>query len=251
MCASLGVRARLATGFMVTPTVGATTLIRQRDAHAWTEVFTDSDDWFIVDATPASSGSTADDNLVTSASRWWQTVQYWWNRTVLSFDDDAQEKIAAWLYLAARSVGLAARRVAHALWQVAQGLAGGRTRDILIAAATLGILAVAGVLIAAAVRQLARRGPADRSFVRDYRRLPRFMARLLSLLKSHGLKWRKNQTLLELAQEASDTLRMPLPELRHLVHLYYRHRWAEDGLDRAQRRQARRMVRRLAVAMRS
>lgn len=251
MCASLGVRARLATGFMVTPTVGATTLIRQRDAHAWTEVFTDTDGWFIVDATPASSGNTEDDNLITSASRWWQTVQYWWDRTVLSFDEAAQERIAAWVYLFGRSVGLAAKRVAHSAWQVAQGLIGGRTRDILIATVTLGILAVAGVLIALAVKQLAQWKPAGRSFVRDYRQLPRFMARLLSLLKSHGLKWRKNQTLLELAQEASDKLQMPLPELRHLVHLYYRHRWAEDGLDRAQRRQARRMVRRLAAAMRS
>jgi protein-glutamine gamma-glutamyltransferase len=249
MCASLGVRARLATGFMVSPVAG-TTLIRQRDAHAWTEVFTDSDDWFIVDATPASSGSTANDDLITSASRWWGTVQYWWDRTVLSFDEAAQEKLAAWIYLAGRSVGLAAKRVARSAWRVIQGLIGGRARDILIAAVTLGILALAGVLITVALKQLRHWRQANRYVVRDYRRLPRFMSALLGLIKAQGLRWRRNQTLLELAQEAHDKLHMPMPELRHLVHLYYRHRWAPTGLDRTQRRQARRMVKRLAAATR-
>jgi transglutaminase-like putative cysteine protease len=74
LCRSAGVPARFVTGFYAHERAGeGSIIVRQRDAHAWAEVWIEGTGWITLDATP---GSGRPDGLYGDIG-WWQRLQEW------------------------------------------------------------------------------------------------------------------------------------------------------------------------------
>lgn len=71
---ALNVPARYASGYYAHESEGkGTTLVRQRDAHAWAEAWVDGTGWVTVDATP---GNGRPDALAGAIPAWWRVWEY-------------------------------------------------------------------------------------------------------------------------------------------------------------------------------
>lgn len=86
MLRSVGVAARLVTGFLATEwnEYGNYYLVRQRDAHAWVEVYLPHSGWVTMDPTPAVIESGVDPGWQTF-SRMMDSVRLRWNRFFVQY----------------------------------------------------------------------------------------------------------------------------------------------------------------------
>ncbi len=86
MLRSVGVAARLVTGFLATEwnEYGNYYLVRQRDAHAWVEVYLPQSGWVTMDPTPAVIESGVDPGWQTF-SRMMDSVRLRWNRFFVQY----------------------------------------------------------------------------------------------------------------------------------------------------------------------
>ncbi|MFP4353961.1 MAG: DUF3488 and DUF4129 domain-containing transglutaminase family protein [Phycisphaerae bacterium] len=233
MCRVLGVRARLATGFFVSPGAGSDDrwAIRQSDAHAWSEIYTDQTDWYIVDATPAGRERARQRRGLGILAGWWEDLEFWWHRNVVQFDTSMRDRIAWWIQ---QKLEAAAAAVTNA-WSNAVDLVQGRKADLIQAAATLGVLVVSIGLVVLAARMV--RAPDPRSQRRNFSALPRSLRQLLEQARRRGSGWRINQSLSQWAQEACDALGLDREQLDVLIAEYYRLRYsglpaAPETIDR-------------------
>lgn len=102
-----GVPARVVTGYQGGIDNGDYYLIRQSDAHAWSEVWIPDSGWTRVDPTSAVAPErvTSGSRSVIDAPGWlhadWlvdvrnriDVMRYWWNRNVISFDAKSQSRL--------------------------------------------------------------------------------------------------------------------------------------------------------------
>jgi transglutaminase-like putative cysteine protease len=252
MCQSLGVRARLAAGYCPSEFDAGQGhyVVRDRDAHAWTEVFTPRTDWVVVDATPeARLAPTAQSPL----GRWWGWAggvwhdwEFTWYAKVIGYDDETRRELAGKVrtrVLAAwRAVQAAGKAVGRGLVEL---LAHGRISPAVewffagLAAAACG---TAGLLIAAGrLRRRGGRGPRPRG-----PKPPAFLTDLLRLLRRRGYRPTSDLTAREWARQAADALAVPPETLQPMVDLYYRLRWSAHPVPRQELTAAEQQVRRLA-----
>ena len=231
MCRSLGVRARLATGFQVTEydQAGRRYVVRQRDAHAWTEVYTPSTDWVVMDPTPAGGRQSQSGGWLAGLKALWEDLQFLWYQHVLNYNAEARERLARRLQDALADAWRAVTDAAEALKESFTGLLlRGEVDRILVRFAAVvgaGWLLVFGIIV---IRLARRRVRALRAARRNPAMSPRFLAflrKLLAVLQRHGICPRQGQTLRELAAEAAAALELPAGALKDLVGLYYRMRW--------------------------
>ncbi|MCH2139996.1 MAG: DUF3488 and transglutaminase-like domain-containing protein [Phycisphaerales bacterium] len=94
----LGMESRIVSGFRVSPEFpdAAEYVIRDRDAHSWSEVRVDAHRWVRFDPTAARR-----DDLVVDASGflgtingWYQEAEAWWRLYILGYDSALQETLA-------------------------------------------------------------------------------------------------------------------------------------------------------------
>lgn len=251
MCRALDVRARLATGFRPSEYDAASRrhVVRERSAHAWTEVYTPQTDWTVVDATPGErfepAPQTAWGRWLSGLTNTWTSWEFAWYEKVIGYDDDTRRELAGRVRGALRA---AWRAVVAALADAAAGAGELLTRGRLTAAAAwlLGVVAAAAALAGGAVLLVRRRRRRKRPAQVRPGRQPAFFVQLLRLLRRHGLSARPSQTARELAREAAERFDLPDRTLHELVGLYYRIRWSHEsaGGDELQAAEAR--VRRLA-----
>jgi len=246
MCQALGVRARLATGFAGGEYDGESRsyTIRQRDAHAWTEVYTPLTGWKVFDATPAARfaqpATTAAGRLLTWARDTWRDWEFAWFSHVVGYDDTDRHALAD--YAQQRLAGLAgsARRAARDIWRAMIELFAKGRIDPALAWFFLALAATA--LLAAALLHLRhiRRPPRPRpARLPAAPRPPAFITQLLRLLARRDLRPAPSQTAREWADQAIARLNLPAGEVHSLIDLYYRVRWsgqtpARDELARAE-----------------
>lgn len=125
-----GIPARIVTGYLggeLNP-VGDYLIVRQADAHAWTEVWLRGEGWVRVDPTAAVSPARVQRGIAAAAGaasplpllvrtnfEWlrrlnlgWDTVAYHWNQWVLGYNADRQRYVASSLGLGTGWQGLAA-----------------------------------------------------------------------------------------------------------------------------------------------
>jgi len=241
MCRVLGVRARLVTGFVMNEydRTGGYYIVRGRDAHAWTEVFTPTTAWVTIDATPPAGREMHGQVWGKSFRRFWAELQFLWFEKVVSYDADA--RLGLWRSVKARL---------RAAWSAMKGsirslLVGGLVDRVLVALAMIvGILGIIfeALLIHRWLRRASGRlrspsgGPA-----RPYKQL-KFIRQLLSLLKRSGLDPPAHQTLREFAAQAADRLHLPGDVVNDLVGLYYSMRWGQRPPSRRELSEAERQV---------
>lgn len=95
MCQSVGLSARLVVGYVAADynTLTRKYLVRQSDAHAWTEVHVGGGVWQVFDPTPASGVSALrrqSRGWLAALRNWYDTIEFGWNRSVIGFDANAQ-----------------------------------------------------------------------------------------------------------------------------------------------------------------
>jgi len=252
MCQALGVRARLATGFAGGEYDGesGSYTIRQRDAHAWTEMYTRLTGWKIFDATPAARfeplATTPAGKALAWARNTWRDWEFAWFSHVVGYDDTDRRALAD--YTRHRLAGLAgwARLAARDVWRaIIELFAKGRidpalTWFFLVLAATA-LLAAALLRLWHIRRPRKLRGPRLPAAPRP----PAFITRLLRLLARRDVRPAPSQTAREWADQAVAQLHLPADEVHSLIDLYYRARWSSQTPTRDELARAEQAVRRL------
>lgn len=234
MCRSLGVRARLVTGFRVNefdPQAGEY-LVRARDAHAWTEVHTDHADWVVVDATPGGPPG-GEGSWWERAADYWQELRFLWQDKVLGYNEAARERLGRWVIecLSGLWAWITATAADITNGAVRLVVSGQVSQAMMWLAAIIG---AAGLIVEAlVVYGLLRKGAASRREVRrklgiSMRQL-RFMVGLFRLLRRRGIRCERDQTMMEFAAGAAEKLHLPPELLTDLIDLYYRLRWGPPG----------------------
>ncbi len=98
MAQSVGLQARIVTGFMVTPEADdfSQYIIRDRDAHAWAEVRIDRTRWTQFDPTVARriERELEAGGMLVSLRRFYNRAESWWRLNILGFDAELQGAIA-------------------------------------------------------------------------------------------------------------------------------------------------------------
>ncbi|MCC6969763.1 MAG: DUF3488 domain-containing protein [Phycisphaerales bacterium] len=98
MCRAVGVESRVVAGYLATEydETGGVYTVRERNAHAWTEVLTDNWNWRTFDPTPPEELEAAHrpkDTVVAKLNRWLDSLNSAWATSVVSFDETSQRKL--------------------------------------------------------------------------------------------------------------------------------------------------------------
>jgi hypothetical protein len=134
---AVGVPARVVTGYLGGEwnSVGRYVLVRQSEAHAWTEVWLDGQGWTRIDPTavvaperlqrgvfdllpeamPATSALFHDNAWLNRVSQVWDNMNQWWQDNVVEFDLRAQFNLL-------RKLGIDLPQWQHLGWAFAFGL---------------------------------------------------------------------------------------------------------------------------------
>lgn len=249
LCRTLDVRARLVTGFLMDEydRNGGHFVVRGRDAHAWTEVFTPETDWLVVDATPPGGRRVHGQVWLGSLRRFINNLEFAWYERVISYDENSRRRLTDWLREQAEVLKWAAVTAGRAFKESFLGLLLEGHVDRLLAYAVLTLGALAAVLEGLLIARVAHRRVRKRRTTLGRLPLPptemKFMLRLLTLLERHGVRRSDDRTPRELAAQARRSLDLPAGVLDELIDLYYRTRWgfvppAPAELHRAERQVA-------------
>lgn len=98
LCQSVGIPARLVTGYLVTEVTDDSTayLVRESDAHAWAEVQIAPGVWTTYDPSPPGDIDRihrGEPGLVASIQRWYRSLELSWALNVVGFDEQRQSEI--------------------------------------------------------------------------------------------------------------------------------------------------------------
>lgn len=99
MCQAIGIRARLVSGYHGGEfnEAGGFFRVRQKDAHAWVEVYVEGRGWLTYDPTPAgeTSARQRDESLWAQTQRSIDFLHFKWSTWVVSFDRESREDLVA------------------------------------------------------------------------------------------------------------------------------------------------------------
>ncbi len=237
MCSSLDIRVRWVAGFHVDPSSrrGDTYVVRQRDAHAWTEVYTPSTDWVIVDATP-SGGRGAESSTWSWWRDFWKNLEFLWDENVAGYDSTIQRRLLDGVVGFFRSSWRVVADTARAIRRSMVNFLASGDVDRVMVRFMAGIGALGGLiggilLIRLARRHVRRRRRSNAGLALEH---IRFVRRLFALLEAHGYRIVPAQTPMEAAGAAAKTLNLPKDTLASLVELYYRLRWGRCRPEQSQ-----------------
>ncbi len=96
---SVGIPSRIVTGFVAFDRdEQGRWIVRERDAHAWSEVLAEPGVWVAFDATPSAGpifqGQSGDQSLMAKWARLRSALELWWYGDVLGYDASAQQMLA-------------------------------------------------------------------------------------------------------------------------------------------------------------
>lgn len=244
---TLGIPSRLATGFAQGEwnDVGGYYTVRQRDAHAWVEVYFPNSGWVTFDPTP-NVPLALPHPLVVQAGKVLDSIRLKWDRFVIrySFRDQAAMAQGVREQGEAVRVGVAARFVTLLRWgtELRARIAHiGQSSGWLMAGGVIVLCALAGFVLARRFRQGSWWKPRRVSGpTTQHMAALKIYSRMLQLLRSHGLTKAPGMTPLEFADKIAREWMEASQFVTPLTELYYRVRFGQiplspDDLTRAQR----------------
>jgi transglutaminase-like putative cysteine protease len=258
LCRSVGVDARLVTGFVAMEWDPGTRqyLVRESNAHAWVEVRTGRFLWSSIDPTPPESLES-----IASSGRGWfdrfrwiyDRAELFWSSRVISYDGAVQASLAERL---GREFEGAGDRVAAWLddgrSRLAQRLSLGRTATVwfLAVSATLMAGAAAGALVLRRRRRVRRRSGLPRSAPAASLEAASVHLETMDLWDRAGLapaSWQPPRAFLQsLGASWSEAVALSLP----IVDLHYRSRFAGEVPTSTQLGDVRQRLERLRILLR-
>lgn len=242
LCNLLEVPARLAVGFVMEEYDPETDefIIRERDAHAWCEVYSDATDWTIFDPTPSEGRQeTTKRPWYAFLKDFFQEIQFQWYQQIVRYDAAEQRNLAertadgAWLFWMAILRGLTQLR--ESFWKLLQE--GVVDRILWRFLVVLQVLA-AGILLLLLLRRIRHL----RGRCRAGRKYDFLLEPLLILLEQRGLPSLPSRTLQQHMRQAREQFHLPADRLEALVFLQYRWRWGGQTPSEEELRQARQEV---------
>ena len=260
LCQSLGVEARVVTGFMATEydTVSERYVIRESGAHAWAEVRTGEWQWGTFDPSPI-----AEVLAIQQANRTWMDsfrwildpVEFAWNSRFASFDSRAQAELVDRVGAGTRGFGdWASERGRELVDSVNRwfrlGAAG--TLWLVLVGVTIAIAVVAAWVVGRRLRRVGEELGAGGDSLADRLALGRdaaFYLDSLDVLRRAGAGKPRGRT----PRAHADELRTRNPEAGEafsaIVGLFYEIRYGGRTCSRAERVAADTMVDRLRSAL--
>ncbi len=214
-------------------------LFRDRDAHAWVEVYFNDLGWVEFDPTPGSATSLLQaqgagpalpglfHRLRRTADSLYYYAKMHWNLHVIGYGRDQQRAFARDVGAAATTLAQDATSLLRSIWPGVPDLG-----FMQVALMVVGVTFVGISLYLAA-------GWLDRAIARRRRRRPfrtlRFYEEMLAILARKGLRRPLHQTPREFAREAAARLAPQDPDVEGALHLvtdlYYRARFGGYSLD--------------------
>ncbi|MEO1236898.1 MAG: transglutaminaseTgpA domain-containing protein, partial [Planctomycetota bacterium] len=260
LCRSVGVPARMVTGFRASEfnTLGGYYVVRQSNAHAWVEVDGGPGvGWYTFDATPperVEAQHRAPDGLFASLREFYEHLEFAWIRTVVAFDGRTQEavldNVAASVGASrARGEALAGRFVAwvRSLPRVAHL---NRGEALVLVLCSVGLLIAAGLLVRIAwvrrrrlVRLQLTSLPPERR--RGLSRRLGFYLAMLDLLERRGYRRPAWQSPSAFAHELAEANPLRFDPVVALTELFYEVRFGHRELDDDRKRRAKVHLKRL------
>ncbi len=245
MCAllrSVGVRARMISGFSASEhnAVGGYYVVRQKNAHAWIEVWANGGGWRAFDPSPPGDVAAihrAGGGMMAGVRDLYEYLEFYWINSVIRYDNDQRQGVVA---------GLRDRVKTAASWgreQFDQWLAWLRQAGWMQLLFMISVVAAAGVSFAAAwhdwlqrrmLRRLGLIKVSDRSQRRRLAGELAFYVRMMKRLRALGHERASGQTPAAFAREVAarepESLGMVVP----LTELYYAIRFGGQTLNEAQ-----------------
>ncbi len=256
MVRALGIPARLVTGFLPGEWngFGRYYTIRQRDAHAWVEVYFPRSGWVTFDPTPSAPAATSS-HVWAGAGRVIDSIRLKWDRFIIQYSLRDQIKMAQGIRDQSDKVRGQALGLVATIHQWAIGLqtrAGQltRTRGLLWTAGLTGSLLLL-LIVKTWLRRLRQRRDRSSEFptVRQATAV-RLYNRMLEMLATHGIVKAPGATALEFARmiatKWADVGRYVAP----LTELYCRVRFGQAPLSQEELEQAEALLNELHHASR-
>lgn len=228
MCQELGVKARMAGGFVVSEysRLAGGYLVRNSDAHAWCEVYSPTDDWVIYDPTPGGWNQTG--GTLSGVSDSLDYVKFFWSTRVMSYNESDRQRLFGGLLSRFEQAWRGAleffKQAFRSLWNLFTK--GEIDKNIVKGVTAVGLLLGLAAMIALGVKLIQRRR--KRRLARPGRQTPDWYRRLHRLLEKHGHWQHDSQTPAEYLRQAGQTFALPEPAVARLTELLYQARWGGD-----------------------
>lgn len=231
MCRALDVHARLATGFHISAAEKSTEgyVVRERDAHAWTEVFTPSNGWTIFEATP-STRYVASQSWKAFLTDFWESVKFFWYENVAGYDSGTRKRLAHWFSqcgktIAGKFMGILSALESSFLNLLVEGYVDSALYRLAIIVAAMGIVLEA-IMILRAIRRRRHQRQAEAAGAVAQKQFA-FAGKFFNLLQKHAQPYLAKQTRREWALQSATKLDLPRNTVAELIDLYYRLRWGQ------------------------
>jgi transglutaminase-like putative cysteine protease len=232
MLRTIGIPARLVTGFLATEwnEFGNYYTVRQRDAHAWVEVYYPQSGWVTMDPTPPNPAALTP-SVWMGLQRLAESMRLHWDRVFIRYSGRDQLAVISTL----REGGDSARD-AVGQWSSAFAAVSARFlrtwaertqtfhRSILWTFPFLFLAGVAGLIVFVSQRWLSRRG-ADRPAARTQQQIVQLYKKMLELAARQGIPVTPSMTPTEFAQLVSQRWEAAEMTVMRLTRLYCRARF--------------------------
>ncbi len=248
---TIGIPARLVTGFLATEwnQFGNYYTVRQRDAHAWVEVYFPQSGWVTMDPTPAA--------LETTTQTWWESVgsvmdsaRLTWDRLFLNYSASDQYAVVQGIRESGEAMRASMSESLMTLLRHGSTMLGRFMKSLL----SVGISRTALVLLLAitvgflVIRTLRHDGPNSLRqdvYSANQRVVITLYSRMIACLAQHGIVKVASATPVEFLRHVHDKWSEAWPSAHALTQLYTRVRFGHAPLTVEERSTAENLLQRL------
>lgn len=237
MLRSIGIPARLVTGFLATEwnDFGGYYTVRQRDAHAWVEVYYPHSGWITMDPTPA--GALTPPSMWETFRRLGESFRLHWDRVFIRYSardqlavvqsireggDSARDVLSQWT----TAFGVAASQLMRELGTRASGA----NPIIFWLAAVLPGVGLACLILVIRDQWRYRRSP-DRPLARKQQQIVQHYKKMLEIAARRGINTRPSMTPIEFTQVVGREWTEAESTVAGLTALYCRGRFSGSSLS--------------------